>query len=112
MSTTTIKSEAITLTDAEFDQAISKGLVFIDFWASWCGPCKQMSPLVDELSGEIPSVTFYKLNVDENPIKTGEFGIRSIPTFLIFKDGQKVETFVGTQTKQTFVDSLKKYLAN
>ena len=86
----------------------SKGVVFVDFFATWCGPCKLTSPIIDVLSAEFKNVTFYKVDVDENSELASQYSIFSIPTFVIFKDGQIVEQFSGAMGKEGFVAQLKK----
>ena len=92
----------VEVTDAEFDQEVIKSEtpVLVDFWADWCGPCKMIAPMVDELSGEYEGkVKFTKLDVDSNPQTAMAYGIRSIPTLLIFKDGKPVGQVVGAVPK-------------
>ncbi len=88
--------------DNEFEGEVLKadGPVMVDFWAEWCGPCKAMSPLVDELSGEMgEKLKVVKVNIDESPEAPTKFGVRGIPTFMIFKGGQVVDTRVGGMSK-------------
>ena len=87
----------------EFNNAVSTSgkLIVIDFWASWCGPCKMLSPIMDELSDEMTDVTFYKVNVDEERELASHFGISSIPTVLMIKDQKLVNQFVGYADKPT-----------
>ena len=88
------------ITDAEFQQTVAKGVTLVDFWAPWCGPCRMIAPILDELAGELKDkARIVKINVDENPVVAGQFGIMSIPTLLLFKDGQKVDQKVGGQAK-------------
>lgn len=77
----------------------NKGLVIADFWASWCGPCKMLSPILDEVSEEIADVKFIKINVDENPDTPAQYRVGSIPTLMAFKDGKVVDTMVGFKPK-------------
>lgn len=84
--------------------------VLVDFWAPWCGPCKVMSPIVEELAGEMEGVTVAKVNVDENPELAQQFNILSIPTFLVFKGGQVVEQFSGSMSKEALKERLGKHL--
>ena len=86
-------------------------IVLVDFYADWCGPCKAVAPIIDELSTEMPNVTFVKVNVDENQDVASEYSIFSIPTFLIFKNGQVVSQLVGAQGKEAFQVKLNEALA-
>ncbi len=100
-----------TLTDANFDTATRDGVVLVDFWAEWCGPCKRIAPTVDELATECHGrVVFGKLNVDDNPAVTGKFQIRGIPTLLVLKNGQVAEQIVGVQSKDALARVLDKHL--
>ena len=82
----------------------------LDFWAEWCGPCKFMEPLIDELEKELKGkVTFEKINVDENQELTAQHGVMSIPTYIIEKDGQELERIIGATQKENFVRVISKY---
>ena len=79
---------------------MSAGVTLVDFWAPWCGPCRMIAPILDELAGELKDkAKIVKINVDENPLVAGQFGVMSIPTLLLFKNGQKVDQKVGGQAK-------------
>lgn len=98
------------ITDATFNDAISTGVSLVDCWAEWCGPCRMLAPIIEELSEEIDTVDFYKLDVDENKETPAKFGIRSIPTMLIAKDGEVVDTLIGFMPKETIANTLEKYI--
>lgn len=87
--------------DSNFTDVVEKSseLVVVDFWASWCGPCKMLGPLYEEVSNEIDGVKFAKLNVDENPTTAARYRVGSIPTVLAIKDGRVVDTMVGFKPK-------------
>ncbi|QHI69979.1 thioredoxin [Tichowtungia aerotolerans] len=90
-----------------FNDTISSGTVLVDFWAPWCGPCKMQTPILDKVAEAVgDKAVVAKVNVDENSSLAAEFGVRSIPTLLVFKDGKKVQDFVGVQQENTLVDAL------
>jgi thioredoxin 1 len=86
-----------------------KGVVVVDFYADWCGPCRMTAPIVDELSQQLTGIKFVKVNVDENPDLASQYQIFSIPTFLIFKNGEVISSLVGVQSKESFLNELKKF---
>ena len=91
------------VTDATFDQAVLKasGPVVVDFWAEWCGPCRMIGPALEEISNSLDGkVKILKLNVDENPATAAKYGVMSIPTLMLFKNGQLASRQVGAQPKQ------------
>lgn len=93
--------------DEEFETSVLKasGPVLVDFWADWCGPCKQLSPVLDEVAGEMADkLTIAKVNIDENPETPSKFGVRGIPTMILFKDGEAVATKVGSIPKSQLVE--------
>jgi len=99
------------LTDANFETETKNGVVLVDFWATWCGPCRMQSPIIDELDGEIgDKVTFAKMDVDANPQTPQKFGIMGIPTLIIKKDGAVVEKLVGFHQKEMLEEVLDKYI--
>ena len=98
------------ITDNDFDQVIKENsLVLMDFWADWCGPCKKMNPILEELSTET-GVLVGKLHVDENPVKTQEYGVSTIPTMVLFKDGNPVHTIAGAMPKHKLVKELAQWI--
>ena len=90
------------ITDATFDQETKDGLVLVDFWATWCGPCRMQGPVLDRLSEELSEdkLKIVKIDVDENPLTARSFGIMSIPTLIIKKDGQVVKQVAGVHTAE------------
>ncbi len=106
-------SAAVQVTDASFKQDVldSEVPVLVDFWAPWCGPCRMVAPVVDEIAQQYDGkVKVVKLNTDENPNVASQYGIRSIPTLMIFKGGQRVDMVVGAVPKTTLANTLEKYL--
>ncbi|OKH33042.1 thioredoxin [[Phormidium ambiguum] IAM M-71] len=106
-------SAALQVTDSTFEtEVINSAIpVLVDFWAPWCGPCRMVAPVVDEIATQYEGqVKVVKLNTDENPNVASKFGIRSIPTLMIFKGGQRVDMVVGAVPKTTLANTLEKYL--
>ena len=104
----------ITLTDQNFNEMVNKyPLLIVDFWAPWCGPCRMVSPVIAELSQELDGkAIFGKLNVDENPMIASTFGIQSIPTIAIFKDGKAVDGIIGAASKSHIMSKLSTHINN
>lgn len=101
----------VSVTDQTFTSETSEGVVLADFWAPWCGPCKMIAPVLEELDGELgDKVKIVKLDVDENQETAGKFGVMSIPTLLVMKNGEVVDQVVGFQPKEALAELLNKHL--
>ncbi|MGP4062516.1 thioredoxin [Halobacillus litoralis] len=97
-------------TDQNFTEETKQGLVLADFWAPWCGPCKMIAPVLEELDEEMSDqVKIVKLDVDENQETAGKYGVMSIPTLLLFKDGQVVDQVIGFQPKEALAELISKH---
>lgn len=106
-------SDVLEVTDETFDTEIVKAdtPALVDFWAEWCGPCRMVGPVVEELAGAYKGkIKVAKMNVDQNRQTPGRFGIRNIPTLIFFKGGEVVQTIVGAQPKASIEDQIKKLL--
>ena len=106
--------QIVHLTDDSFDQTIkhAQGPVLVDFWAAWCGPCKIIAPYLDQIAGEVEGkATVAKVNVDENGDLSARFGITSIPTLVVFKDGRVVDQQIGALAKEQIRSLLQKHIA-
>ena len=100
------------LTDNQFSENVlnSKGLVLVDFWAEWCGPCRQLGPILEAIDEEMGNdIKIYKMNVDDSPETASQFGIRSIPTMFLFKDGKQVDTKIGFNSQSAIVSWLNSH---
>jgi thioredoxin 1 len=104
--------DAVNLTDETFDDFMAENPVcVVDFWAPWCGPCKMVAPAIDELAKEYKGkIAFGKLNIDENNKKAGEYGVMSIPTLILVKDGKIVDKIIGALPKQRIKDRIDSLL--
>lgn len=101
-----------TLTTANFVGETAKGIVMVDFWATWCVPCRAMAPVIEEIASQTKGkVKVGKVDIDANGPLANQFGIQAIPTVIIFKDGQAVETLIGVQSKAALVNALSKYVS-
>ncbi|WP_047985024.1 thioredoxin [Ornithinibacillus californiensis] len=98
------------VSDQNFADETAKGLVLADFWAPWCGPCKMIAPVLEEIDGDMSEkVQIVKLDVDENQETASKFGVMSIPTLLLFKDGNVVDQVIGFQPKEALVELINKH---
>lgn len=101
---------SVNISDADFENEVLKSdkPVMVDFWAEWCGPCKALSPIVDEVANEVAGkMKVVKVNIDDNPNSPSKYGVRGIPTLMVFKGGQLVDTKVGGMSKTQLNDWLK-----
>lgn len=98
------------LTDNNFKEALEgNSLILVDFWAEWCGPCKKLSPILDEISNDT-GLLVGKLNVDENTVKSAEYSINSIPTMVLFKSGKPVKTIIGAKPKHVILKEIEEWV--
>jgi thioredoxin 1 len=102
---------AVVVTKDNFTENVAQGVSLLDFWAPWCGPCKMQLPIVEELSEELKGqATIAKVNVDEQPELASQFGVMSIPTLILFKDGQPVDKLVGLQSKESLKTKIQNHM--
>ena len=109
-----VGTHPVAVSDATFESEVEKhpGLVLVDFWAAWCGPCHMVSPILEQLAGEYNGkIKVAKLDVDANQRTAMRFNVRSIPSILFFKDGRHVDTLVGTYPKPIFVQKIQQHLS-
>lgn len=107
--TTPDHDRIIHVDDAGYEEMIDEGLVLLDFWAEWCGPCTAMEPVIQELADEHPALTVAKIDADGNEQAIDEFGVQSIPTFILLMDGEPVEAFVGREPYTNLAAAVREY---
>jgi len=100
----------IELNSSNFNNEIADGITVVDFWAPWCGPCKMIAPVIDELAGEMDNVRFAKVNIDDNQDIAAKFNVMSIPTLIIFKEGKPVTSTVGIVSKKALKSKIDSVL--
>ena len=95
------------INSVEFKEVVKEGRVVVDFFATWCGPCKMLSPVMDNIANDLQNIKFFKVDVDKNEDIAREYGIMSIPTIIIFNDGEVVNTLVGLRSKDELLEVIK-----
>jgi thioredoxin 1 len=111
MQDTVAEQAAIELTDVDFAEAVGSGVTLVDFWAPWCGPCQMQGPIVEQVAGKVAGrAKVAKVNVDDAVQAASRHGIRSIPTLIVFKDGEVVNQFVGVQSEAQLVAAIESAL--
>jgi len=103
------KGEVVNLTESNFDEKTATGIVLVDFWATWCRPCKMQAPIIEEVSNIVSGkATICKLDIDQTPSIAARFGIQSIPTMILFKNGKAVIQFTGLTSKEDIINEINK----
>ncbi len=103
-----MSEKAVELTDDSFEAATKSGVTLVDFWAPWCAPCRMQGPVIEEVATKMDGrATVAKVNVDDAPQISAQFGVRSIPTLIVLKDGQSVQQFVGVQSESQLVNAIE-----
>ncbi|MCX6018424.1 MAG: thioredoxin [Chloroflexi bacterium] len=106
-----MSENTVVATDAAFDKLVAKGVTLVDFWATWCGPCRQIAPIVEQIALENQgNLTVAKLDVDQNGNTAMKYGVQSIPTLILFKDGEPVERLVGFRPKESLMSKIRPHL--
>ena len=106
-----MSANTVEATDAAFDKLIEKGVTLVDFWAEWCGPCRQVAPIVEQIASEnLAKMRVAKLDVDANGVTAQKYGVMSIPTLILFKDGEPVERLVGFRPKEALMSKIRPHL--
>ncbi len=106
-----MSANTVEATDAAFDKLIEKGVTLVDFWAEWCGPCRQVAPIVEQIAAEnLAKMRVAKLDVDANGETAQKYGVMSIPTLILFKDGEPVERLVGFRPKEALMSKIRPHL--